>query len=100
MTLEQMLAAASAAGWEVWNISRAMTDGQWSVRMVNAAAHRYQVGKTGPTIHDNPDVSVMLMGDTLHEAVSNVLDELAIAVPREKTSPGAALALDLAAMLR
>ena len=92
MIVEQQIAALSAEGWEVWHVTHSPWSRMWTVRIICPAAHRYSSGQRGPTIMDNADVSMSMAGDTLGEALQNLLAELGVEQPEKEP-------LDLAFML-
>jgi len=100
VTIEQQLALLSQAGWEAWHIGRSFVRGEWSVRIINPEAHRWTNGKPGDSMHDRPDVSRSMQGDTLQHALQQLIDDLDLQPVQRKIAPPAVPAIDLAALLR
>lgn len=112
MTIEEMIQRLEDHGYMPWHIGRS-TKGVWTANFCNYYEFMHRRGQRGPVIGymDNSEISVTMQGDTMHEAIKNVMEDVCplshseptfdmdvmLGLKPEKIDNGG---LDLAAMLR
>lgn len=112
MTVEQMIERLAQHGYMCWHLG-CSTKGVWTSNFCNYYEFMERRGKPGPVIGymDNSEISRTMQGDTLHEAIQNVMEDVCPLSRKEpeydmdamlglKPEKKDEMPLDLAAMLR
>ena len=112
MNVEQMVERLREHGYLPWHIG-CSTRGVWTANFCNFYEFMERRGQRGPRIGymDNSEISVTMQGDTMHEAIKNVMEDVCpLSQPEPEYDMDAMLGLkpekidnsglDLAAMLR
>lgn len=112
MNVEQMVERLREHGYLPWHIG-CSTKGVWTANFCNFYEFMERRGQRGPRIGymDNSEISVTMQGDTMHEAIKNVMEDVCpLSQPEPEYDMDAMLGLkpekidtsglDLAAMLR
>ena len=110
MTVEQMIERLREQGYMCWHLGES-TKGVWSARFCNFYAHQARRGKPGAVLspEENNEVWACADGDTMHEAIQNVMEDICppshtpdldVLLGRKLPVESRGEVLDLAAMLR